>query len=213
MAASNSMNMDENGVQTYNTTTGNLTGSAMTQYAVVCGDANNKIQNVSGLGSSGEVLTSNGAAALPTWQPSSNVGSGMLTYISTATASSSATLAFTGLSDAYLGYAFYISLTGSVNNHIRINCSTDNNSTLISANYVNGLGVGTTTYFDPQTGVSTPTIRMILSYYYLGNANNCVTQTFSWGGGNTAFLSSQNNVNAIRFTASTGTFASGTIHM
>jgi hypothetical protein len=68
MATGNSMNMDEAGVQTYNTTTGDLTGSAMTQYAVVCGDANNKIQNVSGVGSSGQVLASNGAGSLPTWQ-------------------------------------------------------------------------------------------------------------------------------------------------
>ncbi len=76
MASTNSMNMDENGVQTYNTTTGNLTGSAMTQYAVVCGDANNKIQNVSGLGTSGQVLTSNGNGALPTWQSISSPDSG-----------------------------------------------------------------------------------------------------------------------------------------
>src|SRR5574338_125947 len=123
MASSNSMNMDEAGVQTYSTTTGNLTGSTTTQYNVIVGDANNKLanvapsatsgvplissgssvnpafgtavvagggtgnttftaysvicagttatgafQNVSGLGNSGQALTSNGASALPTWQ-------------------------------------------------------------------------------------------------------------------------------------------------
>lgn len=67
MAASNSLNMDTSGVQTYNATTGGLDGSATTQYAVQCGDANNKIQSVASLGTSGQVLTSNGAGALPAW--------------------------------------------------------------------------------------------------------------------------------------------------
>src|SRR5574338_566056 len=133
MASSNSMNMDEAGVQTYSTTTGNLTGSATTQYNVIVGDANNKLanvapsatsgvplissgssanpafgtavvagggtgnttftaysviaagttatgafQNVSGVGTSGQILISNGAGALPTWQTAS--GSGNLNF-------------------------------------------------------------------------------------------------------------------------------------
>lgn len=45
----------------------------LTNYAVVCGpsSSNGALQNVSGVGTSGQVLTSNGASALPTWQ---NVG-------------------------------------------------------------------------------------------------------------------------------------------
>lgn len=47
--------------------TGNTT---FTAYSVICGGttATGAFQNVSGLGSSGNVLTSNGAGALPTWQ-------------------------------------------------------------------------------------------------------------------------------------------------
>lgn len=75
MAASNSLNMDTSGVQTYNATTGGLDGSATTQYAVQCGDANNKIQSVASLGTSGQVLTSNGAGALPTFQDAAAGGS------------------------------------------------------------------------------------------------------------------------------------------
>lgn len=47
--------------------TGNTT---FTAYSVICAGttATGTFQNVSGLGSTGEVLTSNGAAALPTWQ-------------------------------------------------------------------------------------------------------------------------------------------------
>src|SRR5574338_4571 len=48
--------------------TGNTT---FTAYSVICAGtaATNPFQNVSGVGNAGEVLTSNGAATLPTWQP------------------------------------------------------------------------------------------------------------------------------------------------
>lgn len=44
--------------------------TSFTAYSVICGGttSTNPLQNVSGLGSSGNVLTSNGAGALPTWQ-------------------------------------------------------------------------------------------------------------------------------------------------
>ena len=44
--------------------------SSATAYSVLCGGATSTgaFQSVSGLGASGEVLTSNGAGALPTWQ-------------------------------------------------------------------------------------------------------------------------------------------------
>lgn len=139
MATGNSPNMDEAGIQTFNTSTGNLTGSTTTQYNVLIGDTNNKLtnvapsatsgvplissgssanpvfgtavvagggtgnttftaysvicagtsstgafQNVSGVGTSGQALTSNGAAALPTWQDS---GSGYNLQMQTAAAS------------------------------------------------------------------------------------------------------------------------------
>lgn len=50
--------------------TGNAT---VTAYSVVCGGTTNTgaLQVVSGLGSSGQVLTSNGAGALPSWQSAS----------------------------------------------------------------------------------------------------------------------------------------------
>lgn len=50
--------------------TGNTT---FTSYSLICAGttATGTFQNVSGVGSSGQVLTSNGASALPTWQPSS----------------------------------------------------------------------------------------------------------------------------------------------
>ncbi len=53
------------------------TGLALdTPYSVFCGGTTsiNPFQNVSGLGTAGQVLTSNGAGALPTWQ---NAGGGV----------------------------------------------------------------------------------------------------------------------------------------
>lgn len=43
--------------------------NTLTEYAVVCGDTSSKnVQSIAGVGTSGQVLTSNGAGALPTFQ-------------------------------------------------------------------------------------------------------------------------------------------------
>ena len=62
---------------------GGTGNGSFTSYSLICAGTTSSgaFQNVSGLGSSGQVLTSNGAASLPTWQPSgsgsvSSVGSG-----------------------------------------------------------------------------------------------------------------------------------------
>lgn len=68
------------------------TGDAsFTAYSVLAGGTTSTgaLQNVSGVGTSGQVLTSNGAAALPTWQPTGS-GSGF-TSISMQTFTSSGT--------------------------------------------------------------------------------------------------------------------------
>jgi hypothetical protein len=69
------------------------TKSGLTAYSVICGGITSAdaFQNVSGVGTTGQVLTSNGAASLPTWQTSST-GTGVnvqvfvanTTYIPTA---------------------------------------------------------------------------------------------------------------------------------
>ena len=53
--------------------TGNTT---FTAYSVICGGTTTTgaLQNVSGVGTSGQILTSNGSAALPTWNTLSNTG-------------------------------------------------------------------------------------------------------------------------------------------
>ena len=58
---------------------GGTGASSFTAYSVICAGTTSTgaFQNVSGVGSSGQVLTSNGASALPTWQAAS---AGGLTY-------------------------------------------------------------------------------------------------------------------------------------
>jgi len=55
---------------------GGTSNTTFTAYSVLCAGitATGAFQNVSGLGSSGNVLTSNGAGALPTWQAASGGG-------------------------------------------------------------------------------------------------------------------------------------------
>jgi hypothetical protein len=54
--------------------------SSLTAYAVLCGGTTStgNVQSIAGVGTSGQVLTSNGAGALPTFQPASG-GSGITT--------------------------------------------------------------------------------------------------------------------------------------
>src|ERR1700678_2530709 len=89
---------------------GGTGNTAFTAYSVICAGttATGTFQNVSGLGTSGQVLTSNGASALPTWQ-SAGAGAGAVgwNYITSATASNSATLNFDALfSSTYSQYMF-----------------------------------------------------------------------------------------------------------
>jgi len=72
-------NVTINSVSTAFTVSQGGTGvSSATAYAVITGGTTSTgaFQTVSGTGTSGQVLTSNGAGALPTWQTSSGVTTG-----------------------------------------------------------------------------------------------------------------------------------------
>lgn len=59
--------------------------TSLTAYSVLCGGTTSTgaIQNVSGVGTSGQALTSNGAGALPTWQ---NISTGSVKFAPSYTA-------------------------------------------------------------------------------------------------------------------------------
>lgn len=60
---------------TLNVSHGGTGNTSFTAYSVICAGTTsaNPFQNVSGLGNAGNVLTSNGAGALPTWQSASGL--------------------------------------------------------------------------------------------------------------------------------------------
>lgn len=81
--------------------------SSHTAYAVLCGGTTGTgaVQSIAGLGTSGQVLTSNGAGALPTFQAAAGGGGG-LEFLGSASAATSATVdldnVFDGTYDSYL---------------------------------------------------------------------------------------------------------------
>ena len=77
--------------------------TSFTAYSVITGGTTSTgaLQNVSGVGTTGQVLTSNGAGALPTWQAAGG-GSGAMTQIQKiTTASSQSSVTFSGIAGTY----------------------------------------------------------------------------------------------------------------
>lgn len=164
MAAANGLNMDEDGIQTYDTTTGNLVGSTVDQYAVVCGDANNTLQNVASLGAVGTVLTSNGNGALPSFQAAVAANQDFVTDSGTATSSGGSIniVGGTNVSTSGTGSTVTITASGTASNPTP--------STLASQ----GLIWDDFTYGFSGTPVSGD--RFGSWYLYLANSGKCVVQ-------------------------------------
>lgn len=230
---SNSINEATTGICGFTGTA--FTSTPMTQYAVVCGgNTSSTQQHVSGLGTAAQVLTSNGAGALPTWQ--SAAASGAMTLISTATASSSATITFTGLSSTYAVYVVYFYNVQPVtdNVHMRMRTSSDNGSTYDSGasdyqwsrqrgsatdasaaddnidmsqtfgNASNEINSGFINIYDPA-GAHYTEITFDMSYM-----NNITVLSYIFGSG---VRQSTSGVNAIQFYMSSGNIASGTFKL
>jgi len=184
MAASNSLNMDTSGVQTYNATTGGLDGSAMTQYLVVCGDANNKIQNVAAIGSSGQVLTSNGAGTLPTFQDAGGGGGGSSTagsiidlvddFIGLTTADSSQ-LGWNGLTAVIGGVGNAQAVDGTLG---RVGIIALSTSTSATGSYGYGLGFFSSSSEPIVLGAGTLTMQFWLKIPTLSTGSERFYVTF-----------------------------------
>lgn len=131
--------------------TGNTT---FTAYSVICAGttATGAFQNVSGVGSTGQVLTSNGAAALPTWQNVSGTGtvnSGtanqLAYYATTGTAVSGLTSANNaGLLTNGSGVPAWVTVTGTGAPVLATS------PTLITPTL--GVALATSIQFSPSTG-------------------------------------------------------------
>lgn len=81
---------------------GGTGASSLTAYAVLCGGTTSTgaVQPIASVGTAGQILTSNGAGALPTFQTAAG-GGGAYEFVSSATASSSTTIDFTGFVSGY----------------------------------------------------------------------------------------------------------------
>jgi hypothetical protein len=211
------------------------TGDAsVTAYAVLCGGTTSTgaIQSVSGLGTSGQVLTSNGASALPTWQAAV---SGSLVFINTQTASSSASLAFT--SSQLTGYTQYAFILNGINNAtgttvLNMDWSVNNGSGYLNSAFQSGLNSNAfnsstltnsnSTSTCPLTPSITNTNVEIGGIIYASFPASAVamytgqlftidtTSTFiNCSGGNTGTTL----INNVRFSYSSGNIASGTISL
>ncbi len=101
--------------------------SSTTAYAVLCGGttSTSDLQSISSVGTSGEILTSNGAA-LPSFEAAASAGAWV--FISSATADDDATVEFNNLSSTYFMYMIVFENVAPASNgvQLRLRTSTDN---------------------------------------------------------------------------------------
>lgn len=213
---------------------GGTGATSFTAYSVICGGttSTDPLQNVSGVGTAGQVLTSNGAAALPTWQAGGGGSSGLV-LVQTQTATNSSSIDFINLT-AYDVYFVTITGCGPGSNGfvLTMQVSQDNGSTFLNSGYANGLNyssfsTGTlsnsnsTSHIPLTTDVNNNTIA---SNFYIYNTNlgsPLQIQGFStWQDGsntvNTGFFNGQTptGITAIRFIFTGGsTIAAGTFSL
>lgn len=116
--------------------TGNTT---FTAYSIICAGttATGAFQNVSGVGTSGQALSSAGAAALPAWSSALN-----LVLIQTQNPSSVASVTFTtGITTTYNNYILYFSNILAATNAVtmELQWSTNGGSSYIATGYLSGI--------------------------------------------------------------------------
>lgn len=202
--------------------------TSATAYAVLCGGTTStgNFQSIAGVGTSGQVLTSNGAGALPTFQAAASGGN--LVLIQSQTASTSASLTFTtGITATYANYfLLYSNVTLSAGVNLFLQISTNAGVSYIATGYTSGLtnntyNSSTWTNGSATTGVILLNVSGLSSgFLYLfdvtGGANfqsAGITVANNGSGGGASFLSggiNTANVNAFKIVPASGTINTGT---
>lgn len=208
------------------------TGAAtFTAYSVVTAGttATGAFQNVSGLGTSGQVLTSAGAAALPTWEEPP-----YLKLIQSQTANNDASLLFTtGISSAHLNYMLLVSnfLPATNGANLLIQYSINGGVSYINTGYTGGLvfgylstiyndGINSDAGFLMMKAVDNATRAGCGTYYlfnFFGGTQPSIrgTSTFATGGVpysgfSMGYAPTVSNINAFKIVCSAGNITQGT---
>lgn len=184
-------------------------------------------------GTSGQVLTSAGSGAAPTW---STPSSGAMVYISTTTASSSATIDITGLSSAYSQYVIIATGVKPDSNNVRMSCRFQYNGSWLTTSYSysfvtangaggnngdtseiwlvgNSLGAGSGAYF--TVNFPNPSATSINKSIYWAGAYTMADNSTSYQmtGGGTQWNSTALAVTGIRFFTNSGNITTGTFRL
>lgn len=207
------------------------TGAAtFTAYSVLTGGttATGAFQNVSGVGTVDQVLTSAGAGAIPAW------ANPTIMKIQSQTANNSATIDFTtGIAAPYNNFILFISnyLPATNATQLWLRISTDGGANYINTNYESALvlgppssGVGynstqtSTTEFILMHSVNNTnysSIGMYTLYDFVNGARPCINgnSTFAIAAnanaGSSFGYNSNTTVNAIRLLSSSGNITTG----
>ena len=207
--------------------------TSFTAYSVLCGgtSSTNPLQNVSGVGTSGYILTSNGAGTLPTWQPNMGSSGGAFAFIQKQTAASVTSLAFTtGITSFFNEYllmfdSIELSTTGA-DIFLEAQVSTDGGATWKTTGYVNNtvdtagldLAIVSSSFAGPTAIVSGQAFFQDFTAGGAADFPSSTSNVFSWdfaaasgfGSQTTGIYSTASTVvNAFRVVVSNGTAFSG----
>ncbi len=213
--------------------------SSFTAYSVLCGGTTSTgaLQNVSGLGSSTQILTSNGSAALPTWQTAPSPTKHDWVLLHTNTPGSGTTNSdFTSiLSSSYFVYMVIFTNVTCATNAAQLNMtfSTNNGSTYLTTGYQCGLnstpynGTTLTNLNSTSTAILSSGLSNSSGFYQgslylfgLESAVNPIGYGYFLGLNSSSVVTqgyysilntTTTAVNALRFNWSSGNFGSGSI--
>jgi len=192
---------------------GGTGNTSTTAYAVLCGGTTSTgvLQPIASVGTSGQVLTSNGAGALPTFQAAGG-GGGSLTKIASGTASNSASIEFTNIfSSSYSNYLFVFNKILPATNNVILyaQLGTGAGPTYVTTGYnwanatmINGGSISfTNNTSDAQIGLTDS-----YSYYGINNAGNGVNGNMQVLGTNGTSNIASGNFNYSAILASSSTY-------
>lgn len=213
--------------------TGNTSATA---YAIQCGGTTSTgpFQSLASVGTAGQVLTSNGAGALPSFVNPPVVG-GSIVLLSTQTASNSASISFTSLiTSTYKNYFFMCRNVTPVTNNasLNLNWSTNNGTSYISTGYLSGCAFGgyNVTFNGNVNSTTTAIINVSMPNTASAGCNSTLwlmnlqaggypslyghwTQTTGPVGLSNSVYTTSTSVNAFQITCSTGNISTGTFSL